>query len=290
MPYRCFLSVAGIKFLLETDRPPVENEEFLPFFTRETDADVHAVIRQAESLLPVPERVLYTGDCCRIAAAGEGAFRKFFYETPEDPVCYAVATAHEAGREIRVDYLGEYSRCVSDLRGCFYLLGLEQILLGRNKLCLHASCVDTHLGGILFSGVSGIGKSTQADLWCRYRGARHINGDRPILSPGEGGWTAWGSPYAGSSGWHVNDGCGITAIVLLKQAKTCSLRRLSPGEAFRGVWAGLTVCSWDPSFVERASELTVDLIGRVPVYEFACTPDERAVALLERVLGKETEV
>ena len=166
-------------------------------------------------------------------------------------------------------------------------LMMERLLLPYDRIILHASAVIYEGEAILFTAPSGIGKSTQADLWCRYRGAKQINGDRPILSKEENGWIAWGSPYAGSSRYHINECAPITAIMLLKQAPTCSVRRLSPMEAFRRVWAGMTVRSWDPSYVDAASLLTIDLITAVPVFEFCCTPDEQAVNFLEAELRKE---
>jgi hypothetical protein len=173
------------------------------------------------------------------------------------------------------------------MQNSFFHVGIESLMLYRERLCFHAACVRTALGGILFSGPSGIGKSTQADLWCKYRGAEQINGDRPILSKGEEGWLAWGSPYAGSSRCYVNASCPVRAIVMLRQAGSCSLRRLSAREAFRAVWSGLTVPAWDAKAMETACDLALELSAAVPVYEFGCTPDAAAVEFLEQGLGKD---
>ena len=74
---------------------------------------------------------------------------------------------------------------------------------------------------------------------------------------------------------------------MLKQAQHCTLRRLAQPEAFRAIWSGLTIHSWDEKFVETASVMTLDLIGTVPVFEFGCTPDVQAVDYLEQELRKE---
>ena len=79
----------------------------------------------------------------------------------------------------------------------------------------------------------------------------------------------------------------MTAIVILQQAKTCSLQRLSLPEAFRAVWSGLTVHTWDKAFLEKAFDLPMDLIGPVPVFLFRCTPNLPAVEYLEQELRKE---
>ena len=195
--------------------------------------------------------------------------------------------AWEEDSVIRVEYLPEAAAYVSEFGNSFAHLSIEELMIRFQRVCLHAACVQTPLGGLLFSGPSGIGKSTQADLWCRYRDSRQINGDRPILGRSGDGWLAWGSPYAGSSRVHVNESCPVRAILMLRQEKQCSLRRLGLAEAFRCIWSGLAVHSWDRSFVETASSLALELAAAVPVYEFGCTPDEAAVNFLERELGKE---
>ena len=279
---RLFLSVAGVNILFESEYPLSVNQEFMPFLAEEAIPDLNANIRCVKRLPPVPQNTVYTDIFCSVSRNEDGHLQKFFFDSADN--VYTVSTCDLDGFRVWIEYPSVRS---PDLQSCFYCLGFEEHLLHRNRLCLHASCVDTPVGGILFSGVSGIGKSTQADLWCRYRNARQINGDRPILSREDHGWRGWGSPYAGSSKVYVNESCRISAIILLKQAPTCSVRRLAPLKAFQAVWAGLTVHSWDAAFVEKASSLTVDLVSTVPVYEFDCTPDEEAVNYLEQVLRKE---
>lgn len=279
------MSVAGVKIEILSDQPLAQNPEFLPFLTEASESDILVSISRVDALPQLPQDPVYSDLFCAVTRNEKGYLQKFFFHSQDGS--YTVSTYHPDGRHVLMEYADVPGSGGLDLQECFYCLGFEEYLLRRNRLCLHASCVDTHLGGILFSGVSGIGKSTQADLWCRYRGAKQINGDRPILSKEANHWLAWGSPYAGSSRVYVNESCPITAIVLLKQAPSCKLRRLSLAEAFRGIWAGLTVHTWDASYVAAASDLTIDLVTTVPVYEFSCTPDEAAVEFLEQELRKE---
>lgn len=287
MSQRSFLSIAGISIQLETDQRLKEDANFLPFFSEEGRADYRAYFRRVSQLPPIPDKVLYEDLCYRVHPDGKGGYLRSFFDAPRDRAAYAVANYDWERGIIQIDYLEKGAHCVSEMRNSFFHLGLEAMLIHKDRLCLHAACVKTGLGGLLFSGPSGIGKSTQAELWRTHRGARLINGDRPILSKGEGGWLAWGSPYAGSSQCHLNESCPVTAIVLLRQAEECSLRRLSLPEAFRGIWSGLTMHSWDAAFVTAACDLAMELISAVPVLEFGCTPDEMAVDYLEKELRKE---
>lgn len=280
------VEIAGVIIQIHTEKELLVNESFAPFLVENNEADIQVFFRQLDTLPQISENVIYQ-DCFYKVHQDEDNYVCSFFNAPRDLSVYAIATNDKEMTRIYVEYLEKGAHYVSELRNCFVHLNLESILIRRKRIFLHAACVNTPLGGLLFSGSSGIGKSTQAELWSKYRNAMHINGDRPILSREENGWLAWGSPYAGSSKYHVNEKCPVTAIVLLKQDKTCSIRRLHHLESFRAVWAGLTVHSWDPKFVEKATDLALDLIRKVPVFEFCCTPDEQAVDFLEKELRKE---
>lgn len=285
--YRLDLEIAGVSMSLRSFQKWEDEPSFLPFVKRAETPDYTVVFCETNALPAFSETVIYEDECYRVHSDGKGGYLRSFFDAPRDFTPYAVAEYDHAKGLIQIDCLPKGAHCVSELHNSFFHMGFESMLIHRKRLCLHAACVDTPLGGILFSGPSGIGKTTQANLWHDHRDAKHINGDRPILAREKDTWIAWGSPYAGSSGCHINENCSITAIVMLQQAPVCNLQKLSLPEAFRAVWSGLTIHSWDKWFVEEASNLAVELIGSVPVYRFGCTPDLDAVEFLERELRKE---
>ena len=281
------LNIAGLALRMETDRALEVQKAFEPFLRASGEPDLVARYREVEELPPIPETILHESECYRVHPDGKGGYVRSFFDPPRGPEPYALAEYDYQNGSIRMDYLSRGERCLSQMGNSFFHLGFESLLLYRRRFCLHGACVATDFGGIIFSGRSGIGKSTQAELWCSHRNARQINGDRPILEQTDIGWLAWGSPYAGSSRCHVNESCPVTAIVMLRQEKQCSLRRLNRAEAFRAVWSGLTVHSWDAAAVEKACDLAMALVEAVPVLELCCTPDEEAVRCLEQALRKE---
>ena len=280
--YQLNLEIAGITLSLQSAARWNDEPEFQPFVKKAENPDFRILFYETDRLPPLSPDVLYEDACYRVHPDGQGGYIRSFFDAPRDMTPYAVVDEDYANGSIRIMYLPKGAHCVSEIRNSFFHIGFEKILMSKKRLCLHASCVDTTHGGLLFSGPSGIGKSTQSELWCRYRGARLINGDRPILSADKSGWRAWGSPYAGSSRCHVNENCPVRAVIMLEQADHCSIARLSLSEAFRAVWSGLTVYSWDKRFVEEAVNLTMALTADIPVYRFACTPDENAVDVLEQ--------
>lgn len=285
------LQISGLTLCFHRKSLPKTTPRFLPFLMHTDTCKYSIWVKRVDSLVYREDLIVHEdGAWCVCSNEEEGAVLYFreMLDRPRDTLSvYAKTVQDYKNNTVTIEYLEKGNRCFSDMTNSFFHIDFESILIHEQRMHLHAACVSTSLGGILFSGPSGIGKSTQADLWCNYRKAKLINGDRPILQQTEIGWQAWGSPYAGSSKCYVNDTCSVTAIIMLKQSECCSLRRLNTREAFRSVWSGLTVHTWDNFFVETASDLALDLINKVPVYEFCCTPDVNAVDFLEQELRKD---
>lgn len=168
------------------------------------------------------------------------------------------------------------------------LLALERRQMEKDALILHCAFVEWEGEALLFSAPSETGKTTQANLWEKYRGARTVNGDRGLLQKRNGRWHARGWPVCGSSGVCENRDLPVRAIVMLSQAAEDRAVRLSPMKAFSEIYSQITVNRWNRRANLRAMELTEDLIGSVPVFHLACTMNETAVLALEDALEKGT--
>lgn len=277
------LNIAGINLELRTQIPVLVNESFKPFET-EGKPDYVISCREVEALPEFPEGIIYQGDCLKVSC-GEHEMRCFLDEV-HGKRPYAVGIYNWSEHKADIVYLPEGIPFFNEVGNCFFHIAWESLLLHENRMILHSCCIDTYMGGLLFSGQSGIGKSTQGELWCRYENARLINGDRSIIQKGERGWKAFGSPYAGSSRCYVNDSTYVRAIIMLQQAELCSIRRLGMAEAFRRIYAQLTVNDWNGDFTGKICDLTEQIIRDIPVYELACTPDRNAVELLKETLER----
>lgn len=162
-------------------------------------------------------------------------------------------------------------------------LALPQILLHAGVLLFHASYIICEGQGILFTAPSQTGKSTQAELWRRCRGAEIINGDKAAVRL-DSIPTAYSVPFSGTSGICQNSSCPLKAMVVLSQAPQNTIRPMAPAEAV----AALCPNMFGEQIVEeewnQALNLLLKLTTEVPIYALACTPDERAVKALEQVL------
>ncbi|MCD7765488.1 MAG: hypothetical protein LUH53_03090 [Lachnospiraceae bacterium] len=132
-----------------------------------------------------------------------------------------------------------------------------------------------------------MGKSTQAELWKEHMGSTVINGDRTIIAKEKNGWRAYGSPYAGSSRYFVQQDEPIRAIVLLEQADENRMEAVSASEAFAKLFLQVSLDHEDADLVNRLCDLLSELVAEIPIYRLYCTPDQRAVETLKTVLEDE---
>ena len=276
------LTLAGLRTVLRTPYEIMISENLRPFLCAphtKTDCTIQV---QACSVLPAfSQSGVWHGpeyyDRC------EGAVRIFHCNTPKAQPFAVTQLLKNRTVEIRV--LPEYLSYFTGSEGIFNRIGMETLLLQHGGLLLHASLIKYKGRAIAFAGPSGVGKSTQAEIWRRYLGADILNGDRAALRKAADAWTAYGSPYAGTSGIYKDDSAPLAAIVLLRQARENRLLRLNGAEAFRQLFPELSVHHWDKAFVASATDLCLQLLTDTPVYLLECLPEESAALLVKKGLG-----
>lgn len=162
----------------------------------------------------------------------------------------------------------------------------EHLVAQNGGFVFHSSYIRVGDEAILFTAPSGTGKSTQAELWRTLRNAQVINGDRSAVCIRNAQAVACGIPFAGSSRICRNATLPLKAIVYLSQAPQTTIRQLRGAEAFRRVWEGISVNTWDKEDVSKVMDTVQQTVMNIPVYYLSCTPDESAVSALEQTLGK----
>ena len=193
-----------------------------------------------------------------------GGVRWYVRETAQQPELYQVHIIH---------------RNTLDGVNPMIFVELSEFMIRYNAMILHSSLISCQGKGLVFTAPSGTGKSTQADLWKKYRGAEILNGDRSVIRR-EDGYRCYGSPYAGSSSIYENKCTDLTAIVVLRQAKENKLRRIRGKEAYLCLLSEMSLSPVSRETVEKQSQWLLELIGAVPIYLLECLPDEGAVDLL----------
>ena len=284
------INLVNITLLADTPFPLHQSNKMGEFITTDyenkgstTPPDLQIVFHSVEKLPEIAD-VRYQES--RRIYVGEGySAATFFSGHPEaSPYAYVSRITVPAGY-LCCQYISGNERYMDYDHNLITLMDIEATLLDFNALILHASLIRWKGQGIIFSAPSGTGKSTQADLWAQHQGAEILNGDRAALRQINGIWTAFGLPYAGTSGIYRNESAPLKAIVVLQQAKANRIRRLHGAEAFRYLYPETVIHRWDPFFEKRASDLLLAIIADTPVFLLECRPDEEAVKLLRDALS-----
>lgn len=206
--------------------------------------------------------------------------------TAKDGVSGAYIRAVHRGKDHLVEVKkGQYTKGITP-KTVLNAMAVEHLFAQLGGFVFHTAFVNVHGEAILFTAPSGTGKSTQAELWRTLRGAEIINGDRAAVRITDDGIFACGIPFAGSSKICKNKTLPVKAVVYLSQAPKTTIRQLRGLEAFRSIWEGVSVNTWDADDVSRISQSVQQIALEIPVYHLACTPDESAVTVLEQALRK----
>ena len=171
-----------------------------------------------------------------------------------------------------------------DEQGVAYLESGYQFcieLLKFDGLYIHASAVELNGQVYLFSGNSGIGKSTHTRLWQQVHGeaACIINDDKPALRKLDNCWYVYGTPWCGKDGINQNRKAELAGICFLSRGEKNCIRKLEKQEAFAKIVAQ-TVRKFN-----RLENLDLmihhvnNLVNDIPIYELVCKPDRDAAIL-----------
>ena len=198
----------------------------------------------------------------------------------------AYIRATHAGREHHIQLLSSTFPGQVGVKTVLTALAAEHLIACNGGFVFHCSCIERNGKAILFTAPSGTGKSTQADQWHQLRGTPIVNGDRAAVRVTGEGVFACGIPFSGSSVYCENRTLPLEAIVYLAQAPVTSIRKLRGYEAFRRVWEGCSINTWEPEDMRQVSDAVTQTVSAVPVFYLPCTPDESAVTALEQALEK----
>ena len=107
-------------------------------------------------------------------------------------------------------------------------------LLPHDILLFHGSVIAVDGKAYLFTAKSGTGKSTHTRLWREAFGQRAvmINDDKPLLRVGEGGVTAYGTPWNGKHRLGGNLSAPLKALCVLTRDERNHIERITLEDAF----------------------------------------------------------
>lgn len=279
--------IADLAICLDSDFKLIENPESALFRTEFFESeDLHCHMNLTEKIPKAEGRLISQALDTRLYQSEEGLYLETFNREDNQPMMLS-RFSKDSADSVELWSLAAQLPHTARIQVLWSAMDLSYQLLKAGILTMHSSAIETDEGVILFFAPSGIGKSTQARLWHEFRGATQLNGDKAAISCKEEITMAYGLPFCGTSSICRNYRLPVRAMVLLSQAKENKITRLSGIPALKVI---LENC-FGHLAVEGCMEKMLEIAGRVlavtPVYSLACTPDERAVKILEEELRKD---
>ena len=188
------LTIAGVRLFIQSDREIKVNKAFEPFLfslssNLQDSFDYHITIQTVSSLSPagVPQKI--SEDYFEFSVNGQ--IERLYFDRRSKDHPYLLAKYNWTGRSIILSVLPEGKEYICEFSNLFFHLALEQIFYRESKFYLHAVFIQTMDGALLFSGPSGVGKTTLSRYWIQQFGGDVLNGDRTILEWKENHLIGW---------------------------------------------------------------------------------------------------
>lgn len=225
-------------------------------------------------------------------------FLMHYYKNDDEWCCEAEG---KFGAVVRTTYINnskeiiyevnqkEYFKNGISLEKMLQLFPMKQLLQRSGGFILHSSRIAYEEGSVLFTGKSGIGKTTQANLWENHRNIKILGNDRTVIRKVDGKWMSYGYFVDGSSPVYSNEKREVKAIVVLEQAKFNKIEKLRGVTAVKEVMQQIIIDTWNTDMTEWGINLLLELMKDIPIYRLYCTPDEEAVICLEEKLREDND-
>lgn len=150
---------------------------------------------------------------------------------------------------------------------------LHYLTLKIDAVMMHASCAYDGRTGRMFTGFSGVGKSTISKLWAQ-EGSRIINDDRLIIRRHGEEYLVYNTPMYYQD---IPKVAPLGGIFLIRHYPENELKRVKGALAVSKVIAYSIQNNFDRRYVAQRLAFFSDLCSRVPVYELGFVPDASVV-------------
>ena len=203
-----------------------------------------------------------------------------------------MSNIHEVHMTLDGSYVRFYcSNAVTDqtTENLFHALRLFFLFLAQQNglFAIHSASILYREKAWLFSGHSGMGKSTHTGLWHQLLGTPFLNGDLNLLGIHENRIMVYGIPWCGTSGIYTTRNYELGGIVLLgRDPARDYLEELSPSDQILRVMQRMISPAWKESQLTKNLFFAEEIADRVPILHLFCTKNQSAVKVIREEIDR----
>lgn len=176
------------------------------------------------------------------------------------------------GGYVRIYCKPVHTREVSD--DLFHAIRLFFLYLAQKngRFALHSASILYREKAWLFSGHSGMGKSTHTALWHKLFQTPYLNGDLNLIGIENGQLFVYGIPWCGTSGIFTTKQYPLGGIVLLGRSQEREqTEELPASDKILRVMQRMISPAWTEELLSRNLSFASEIADKVPVFHLSCT-------------------
>lgn len=248
-------------------------EQFAPFFCGEDRADQTIEVKIAVPMNKPNGTVLIRNKEMSICEWEDG-YLVLFHQMKNVIEAYMT----KDGSYVRIYALMQQTE--EEKENLFHAIRLFYLYLAQRKglYAIHSASILYQDKAWLFSGHSGMGKSTHTALWHEQIHTPYLNGDLNLIGEEDGKLKVYGMPWCGTSGIYTTKTQDLGGIVLLGRDSRDHLEELGVAEKIVRVMQRMISPAWTKEQMEVNLEFAERIAAKSQVYYLKCTKNPSAVA------------
>ena len=286
-------NIAGFSIRIHGSAPLIRKEmEAFALAPAATDPDVAydqeiCITRGFPTIRPIGELLLRTAD---LSVIDSESCYAFIYGT--NSYVKEMHVSKDAGEVFIYSYndtpdsVGRYS----EAQEVFFAMRTAFLILAQHHgICaIHSSSILYNGKAILFSGMSGAGKSTHAALWKKAFDITYINGDLNLIGYDEDADEAlvYGLPWCGTSDIYSDGVWPLGAIVFLERGQKNLVKMPEGSERILNISQRMISPTWTENLFSNNLATAARIAQKSHVLRYQCTKKPEAARILKEKLDK----
>ncbi|MBQ0097333.1 MAG: hypothetical protein KBS62_00135 [Oscillospiraceae bacterium] len=153
-----------------------------------------------------------------------------------------------------------------------------KLLESYSGFFFHCSCLEIDGSAVVFTGKSGVGKSTHSALWRKVFKDKvtMIDDDKPLIRKQSDGYCIYGTPWKGKHRIGTDKSAKIGAIFEIHQSNENRCEKKNAVSAL-SLLLSQTIMPENDVMLKSLTGLLSDMVENIPVYDLYCNISDDAV-------------